>query len=334
MAQERLERGRSTSATGVSPGIRTRAFGLNLEADFDMPGVQRVTGAADGRFLSLRLADLEDVRRGFPEDADRILEVHFPDGRLAVSIDSAGDAGYLAYAFDFGHARLGVDGSEALITPFDEPPWVWQRYLTGQLLPLAAVLQGYEVFHACVLGLDGRAIAMVAHSGIGKTTIALRLALEGMLFMSDDVLVVEPDLEGVTAHPGISLANVRPGADKLLSELEAAKLASPVGASERETRISIRQSGEPRPLAALFVLTRYGDPRELRVEHLDPVEPRILLAATFNFSVRTPERMARQLDMCARVDRSAPVFRVSCGSDVGPEEVTHAIRTQASDLPT
>jgi hypothetical protein len=305
--------------------VRTRAFGIDLEADFEMPGVVPSPQASDGRSLSLRLADDEEVDRDFPADARRIAELRFDDDRLVVSVDAAGEHGYRVFAFDFGRARIAPEGREALIAPLAGPDWMWQRYLTGQVLPLAALLQGLEVFHACVLGVAGRAIAVVAHSGIGKTTTALRLRLKGLDFMSDDVLVLEPDGDRVRAHPGIGLANVRPGADDLLAQLESSGLATPIGRNERETRISIRRSDEVLPLAALFLLTRYIDERELQVERLAPVDPRMLLAATFNRAVLTPERLARQLDVCARVERSAAVFKVTCGISVPSADVADAI---------
>lgn len=310
--------------------MQTRAFGMDVSSDFTLEGVAPSAHAGDGHTLSLRLSTLDEVRSSFPGDAERVAVLRFDDGRLAVSLDAGGESGYLAHAFDFGHARIAADGRAALIAPLaGQAAWVWQRYLTGQLLPLAAVLQGREVFHACVLGIDARAIAVFAHSGVGKTTTALNLALKGLDFMSDDVLVVEPHGHGVLAHPGVGLANVRPGADQLLGQLKASGLGTPLGARPRETRICIRRSDQTLPLSAMFVLNRFVDRRELEVEHLDPVDPRIIVGATFNFSVRTPERLARQLDICARVDRSASVFRVSCGVDTPSGDVADAILEHA-----
>ena len=315
----------SRNGSPQSPVTKLRAFGMDIEADFKMTGAMPSRHVGDGRSLSLVLASREQVELGFPPDAERIAELTRDSGDLLVSVDSGGDEGYLAYAFDFGRARLAPDGRTALIAPFEEPTWIWQRYLTGQLLPLAGLLQGFEVFHACVLGHEGRAIAVVANSGIGKTTTAMHLSLRGLDFMSDDVLVLEPLDNGVRAHPGVSLANLRPGNDDLLAALESAGLAEPIGTDPRGTRLSIRRSDVPLPLSALFVLNRFVDERELKVEHLTPVEPRVLLAATFNFSVKTPERLARQLDVCSRVDRHVSVFRVSCGIGVTAADVAEAI---------
>jgi hypothetical protein len=143
--------------------------------------------------------------------------------------------------------------------------------------------------------------------------------------MSDDVLVLEPDGIGARAHPGVGLANLRPGADSLLAQLEREDLARPIGRDERETRIAVRRSSRALPLSALFFLNRYSKERALEVERLTPVDPRLLLAATFNLAIRAPERLARQLDVCARIDRTATLFRVSFGDSGGDEEVADAI---------
>jgi hypothetical protein len=303
---------------------------MDIGVDFPMPGTQPSEDVGDGRSLSLRLGTRDEVEHGFPLDRERIGELRFDDGRLAVTVEAGGDAGYLAYAYDFGHARIAADGRDVVVAPFDEPAWVWQRYLTGQVLPLAALLQGLEVFHSSVLGVGGRAIAVVANSGVGKTTVALRLALRGLEFISDDVLLAEPDNGGLLAHPGIGLANLRPGSRDLLPRLEESGLATPIGSNERETRIAMKRADRALPLSTLFVLNRFLEPRELRIERLSPVDPRILLAATFNVSVRTPDRLARQLDVCSRLERSAAVYRVSCGGEVGADEVADAILEHAS----
>ena len=318
------------SRNGAASAL-VRAFGMDIGVDFPMPGVEPGGQLGDGRSLSLRLGSREEVHGGFPEDAELIGELRFDDGRLAVSVEAGGAAGYLAYAYDFGHARIAADGREVAVAPLDEPTWVWQRYLTGQVLPLAALLQGLEVFHASVLGLNDRAIAVVANSGVGKTTLALRLALRGLDFVSDDVLLAEPDNGGLLAHPGIGLANMRPGTRELLPQLEQSGLASPIGSNERETRIAVKRADRALPLSTLFVLNRFVEPRELRVERLSPVDPRILLAATFNVSVRTPDRLARQLDVCSRLERSVAVYRVSCGGEVSADLVAEAILERASD---
>ena len=76
-------------------------------------------------------------------------------------------------------------------------------------------------------------------------------------------------------------------------------------------------AGGPVPVTALFVLRRLdSSSREPIVRRLDPVDPFKLLASTFNLSVRTPERLQRQLDVCARLAAEVPVMALDAAPDV------------------
>jgi hypothetical protein len=324
---------RSNPALASSGAWRTRAFGLDLEVDFPMPGLEPGAWAGDGRQASVRRTTEDDLRGGWDESAaERLSELRYPDGRLAVTIDHGGGQGFLIRASQFGLARVGADGRSADVAPEDLPDWRWQRYLTGQVFPFLAVLQGLEVFHASAVVIDGAAVAVVAHSGSGKTSLGLNLALDGLPFLADDVLVVEPRDDTVVIHPGIGLANVRRQAAELAERVEQAGLGWRIGESEEEIRMAIRRHDEPVPLKALFYLRRLREGEGAEVELMQPVEPRLLLAGTFNFVVRTPERLARQLDVCARIAQSAQVFRVASPPAVDAVALAREIRVRAEEL--
>jgi hypothetical protein len=223
---------------------------------------------------------------------------------------------------------MAPDARRARIAPDPRPDWEWQRYLTGQVLPLAALLQGLEVFHAAVVERQGAAVAVVAGSGVGKTTVALELVRRGLGFLADDVLVVEPAPGGPLALPAVGLANVR-GSEGPPGDLEREGLASRVGSNERETRISLELASGPCRLAALVILSATDDAEGVEVERLTPVDPRLLLAASFNFAIQTPERLTRQLDVCSQLSLTVPVFRVARGRGAGAAAVAEAILSRA-----
>jgi hypothetical protein len=91
----------------------------------------------------------------------------------------------------------------------------------NQVLPLALSIQGKLVFHGSAVELREAAVAFVAESGRGKSTLAASFAMNGFRFLTDDGLVIEPDgqkYQALPSHPSIRLwkdseeALVAPGA--------------------------------------------------------------------------------------------------------------------------
>jgi hypothetical protein len=317
---------------------RARAFGLDLDARFELAGFEDEeapsAGAGAGRGVRLELASERDLLAcAGDEPAERIAQAEANDGRPVASIDSFGRRGYAAWAERFGRAWMDADGRAILCTPVDAPAWLWQRFLVGQLLPFAAVLRDLEVFHASAVVLDGRAVAVVAGSGAGKTSLALELVMRGFAFLNDDVLVVEhADGRRLVVHPGAPLANIRRDGGTLAERLIAARMGRVLGSGDDETRVVLRRHGEPVPLAAIFFVRRSASGGRGAVDRMGTVDPRLLIAATFNRAVRSPERLARQLDVCGRVAESAALFRVDAPPQVTPAELAEKIHESALAL--
>jgi hypothetical protein len=78
----------------------------------------------------------------------------------------------------------------------------------NQVLPLVLSKLGKLVFHASAVEVGEGAVAFVAESGRGKSTLAASFAVSGFRFLTDDGLVVEPGVDGFKAlpsHPSIRL---------------------------------------------------------------------------------------------------------------------------------
>ena len=87
----------------------------------------------------------------------------------------------------------------------DTPDAVTQHLYLNQVLPLALSKQGKLVFHASAVEVADGAIAFVAESGRGKSTLAASFAIDGFRFLTDDGLVVEPSAQGhvASAQPSV-----------------------------------------------------------------------------------------------------------------------------------
>jgi hypothetical protein len=291
------------------------AFGLDVESAFEIEGLGEADPrAAPGRRVTVELGSAGEVAAApGAANATRIAEAPGPDGRPAATFDSLPGGGFVARADEFGVAWVSAGGDEVVCAPPDLPAWRWQRFLTGQVLPFAAVLQGLEVFHAAAVVVDGRAIAVLAGSGVGKTSLGLNLALRGLPFLNDDVLVLERDeLGGVVAHPGAGVANVRRDGSGLAERVRDAGLGGPLGSTEHETRVTVRRHERSVPLGVVFHVQRTGSGDGATIAPLSPVDPRVLLGGTFNLALRDPERLERQLDVCGRIADSCRIFSVDC----------------------
>lgn len=273
-----------------------QAFGLSIRSEFALPGLREDGPLHGGRPLTISLlapAELDERQLGA-----RVCEWRDND-RVTLAIDS-GDPGYRFLVTGVGLYELSADGQRVRCCPVPAAGWEWRRYLIGQVLPFAAVLQGLEVFHASAVEIDGRAMAFSGASGLGKSTLALELHLAGGGFVTDDVLALEMRGGEVFAHSGIAMAKVRRTSRAGL--LEVRRAVTPVD--------------EPVLLDAFCLLepSRHGD---VHVTEIAGPEARYLLGSTFNLVVATPERLVAQLDICSAITEQARMLRVAVPRELG-----------------
>ena len=173
---------------------RGRAFGIEVAAQLPVPGIPEVNGASELRLTTVMrlvsVAELERQWRGYPVES--IIDRRFGDGRLMMSVERADNVGYRIYAPRHGRHLVSNDGTMLCSVLPRVPEWRWQRLMFAQVLPLAAALHGLPLVHASAVALGGRALAFVAPSGTGKTSVAAHLVARGASLLTDDALAVEP----------------------------------------------------------------------------------------------------------------------------------------------
>jgi hypothetical protein len=311
----------------VGPAVSTTTgselFGIPVALeDVALPVPDAGPPAPDATHVRRAVGEELDVRWGAAAP-QRARELRDPAGELLLSVDADPAAGYLVAVPAMGRFLVSPDGREVLCAP--RPGAAWSDLLTGQLLPLAATLRGLEVLHASAVALDGRALAVTAPPGYGKTSIALHLVLAGAPLLTDDAVALDPSAPRLTAYPGLGTLGVRPQEDALLEPGERARLGE-AEVAEGRLRYRVPRAAGPLPLGGLCVLRRLGAPdARMAVRVLDPVDPFTLLASTFNLSVRTPERLRRQLDLCGRLAAEVPVVALDAPAGVGARELAAAV---------
>ncbi len=222
-----------------------------------------------------------------------------------LTVDFAEGAGYLLWAEGFGRVLIAVDGGELLCDPVRERA-DWTTILWAQALPFAATLRGLEVLHAAGVVSGAGAVLLAGEPGAGKSSLAAALVRRGAGLLGDDALALEQRADGLVAHPSVGLLHLRPAEEARLPASERAALGTPMELSGK--RRYTRTVAGVAPLAAVLLLERSA--REPVMQRLGAVDPFDLLASTFNLSIRTPERLRRQLDVVAAIAAGGLVYRL------------------------
>jgi hypothetical protein len=312
---------------GVRHGV---AFGLEIAGTFQGPGLW--TGEENGvpRRVSLEMipaAALERSRADCGWETLRRIRVD-DDGRMLI-LDGHLEHGYRVHADGFGSYLISRDGRRVLLAPEPVEAWRWQRLLTAQVLPIASLLQGLELFHASAVELDGHGLAFTGGSGAGKSTLAAHLMLAGATFVCDDALAVEGTGGEVLAHPGPALMNLRDSTAELLSADERANLGTRLGCDEAGARLLVRRAAAALPLEAIYVLRRSaGWTGGVRLRRLSPPAPEVLLGAGFGTVIRTSHRLIRRLDVCALLAARTAVFAIEAPAQAPPKALAAAVLRQ------
>ena len=281
-------------------------FGFAVASQEPIPGLNGCAVDPAAPMLTVNVEAGGDPR---PVNGRELLMRRASDGRLMAAVSCDDQGSYRLFGAGFGAYDVSADASEITCRPpGGSEPWIWQRFLMSQALPLAATLRGVEPFHAGGVVIDDRVVAISGPSGAGKSSLTLSLAARGLPFFTDDVLAIASTREGLVCKAGPGAANVR---DSALRERIAQGLP-PFGAVLGDTPDGIRtlvaRDGRDRPLGAIYFLDHSAAHTGVRFEPTR--DPQLLLGHTFNVLVQTKVRLLGQLGLCAEIAERIPLFRL------------------------
>jgi hypothetical protein len=95
-----------------------------------------------------------------------------------------------------------------LVVRVNHPEIDRSSVILGAAMGALLVLRGNPGLHATALARDGRALALAARPGTGKTTLSAALIADGMQLLNDDLVAVEIDGGRARVHAGSPVLRV------------------------------------------------------------------------------------------------------------------------------
>jgi hypothetical protein len=185
----------------------------------------------------------------------------------------------------------------------------------GTVLGWALRLRGHHVLHASAVSHQGSALAFVADSGGGKSTLAVGCALEGARVITDDLLRV--DIEAASCPPGVTALRLRATAERFVSDLEDRAPRLGVSADGR-TLVEADRERESRRLGAIVLPLLERDSAAISIRRLALAEALTELTIKVGPEWMDREMRLREFRQRARLVSEVPVFEVTLPWGHGP----------------
>ncbi len=151
------------------------------------------------------------------------------DGVVVASFGEPGGEGYSHVETEEGFAlryysicEFRFDRQLARVVATLDPdadPRIAGLLLRGNAFALMLALRGESVLHASAVESGGKAVAFLGASGSGKSTLAAVCCASGARLVTDDLLRLEWDEDGLLCHPGHPELRLREGAAGLAERL-------------------------------------------------------------------------------------------------------------------
>ena len=301
----------------MAPPFQYRLGSARLSSDIALGGLSH---AEPGEAAAIT------IRRGRPGGADLEWGPH-PDGAefvpdwVRVDHMRSTDGAWYRIRYDYrGHfADIAIrsDGREITVDAGEgETDAELSNLIEGPILGRAMRLAGYPSLHATALSFEGRAIALMGASGVGKSSLAWALVQQGCRLVSDDMVGLAMADGRPVVHPGRARLRIWPDVVEGLG-VDASISTALFPTTLEMTKVGVRDpalfSHGPVPLHAVYhVRPRHSAAVEARIEDL-PVSERLAELAANLHGVIAPDRQGRkrELALLAQIAAVTPLRAVT-----------------------
>jgi hypothetical protein len=180
--------------------------------------------------------------------------------------------------------------------------------IAGNVTAFVLSLTGSSILHASAVEFCGGGVGFLGRSGMGKSTLAALCCASGARLIADDILRLEPTLDGFRCIRGPSEIRLRESSAGLANRL--------TGATRRFTadrRLAIRAdcaSHDRIPLKLLAVSQPSRDCKQISIEPLNRVEALFELTRYARIvGWRAPEQIAQQFARSGAIAATIPVCK-------------------------
>jgi hypothetical protein len=215
--------------------------------------------------------------------------------------------------------------------------------LLGPVLSSVLGRRGLTCVHAAVIALDGKTIALVGHSGAGKSTTALALVQHGGALIADDVAVLTESSGRVTVAAAARTPRLRMQPDSARWLLGSYESLNPTWSEERPMppkryfdvppAEGITDEGG-HTLDVLYILGWTDPSAEPSIARLSPARALAKLMAHRHMTTSSePTSHPRDFELLARLAESAPVNELVRPTGLqSTEQTVAAIISDVRDL--
>jgi hypothetical protein len=304
-------------------GPTLRAFGLDLQASFPIPGLHRAAEPHRDP-VRLRLVKRSEIARRWSQTGSKtIWSTVIDDCDVSVERGRPGD-----HRIVYGERAefwLSDDTRELLCAPTHARRPHWLRFLLDTVLTVTSLLRGFEGLHASAVVRQGALVALIANTGGGKSSLAAEFVHRGATLFCDDILMLRRQLGSVAAYPGPALMNI-PRSDR---GPEGARTLARLG---DEAWVQLDHTPPERAgLTTIFLLERAPGAPD-RVSQL-PSSPLPLLPHTL--AMATVQQRARaRFELAADLATGARLLRIEADVATTPAALADMVEATMEGAPT
>lgn len=284
----------------------TRLYGCTIRSEIPLYQDRRVP---PGTEVDLDIVLGPQVRESNEVPPGHVLLYLRSERNLYVAVATGN--GYLLRFFGTCDIRLNSHLTRATIEPVEGvDPAIISVLAGGTLLAFVLAMRGATVLHASAVQIGDAALAFVGASGMGKSTMATLMSVDGASLITDDLLRLDLNSRPPKCSLGATELRLRKAAGDLAGLFERTPSHRVTG-DARDALAVASDAEEGVPLAAVVVPLPDQSPErtEPTIERLDRMSAFLMLSRFPRLLGWTDETsLSRQFQQLGDIVESVPAY--------------------------